>query len=88
MFYRTLASGMAISWAHSTKSRASGSVFGFLARIEDESVLTYVAVQNAQSSKVQPFGSEPCLKDLLGLSTVYEALQPPHPVWWSPYWAA
>jgi hypothetical protein len=59
MFYRTLASGMAISWAHSTKSRASGSAFGFLARqwIEDESVLTYVAVQNMQSSKVQPSGA-------------------------------
>jgi hypothetical protein len=42
--------------SHSTKSRAIGLTFGFLARqwIEGESVLTYVALRNMRSSKVQP----------------------------------
>jgi hypothetical protein len=45
--------------SHSTKSRAIGLSVRFLARqwIEGESVLTYVAVRNMQSSKMQPSGA-------------------------------
>jgi hypothetical protein len=56
MFYRTLARGLAVSRAHSMKSRAIGLSVRFLARGLKMRALIYDAMRNTQRSKAHPSG--------------------------------